>query len=434
MSFTETLLVQCLLFIPLPYILFAAFKSRRVMPLAVLQVLVGVVIGPSLFGRLYPEYFAEIFRPDMVSPLRGIALIAVLLFAFITGLHLDLTRLRGRAAALGMVAGASLVVPFVAGLGCGMWIVARDTLASAHPVVFIFAIGICTSVTAMPVLGAILREMDLLSHHIGQLALSLAAMNDAALWVMLTLLLAVLGSPGSAPALLLLLPVYLGVMFWIVPRLLDRVATRLTTRDGLSNSGLAIVGGLAVASALVAQVIGLEYILGAFIAGVALPPALREPTLARIETVTMTLLMPFFFTLTGLQTFIDLASPDFLAIFLVTTSLAVGAKIVGTAIAARAVGEPWPIAIGLGSLMQTKGLMEVVILTIFRENGLMSAQIFSALILTSLVCTALTMPLTNLALGRRAAAGPVDDTAHGALSPRDYSGFDRGRRSDQISE
>ena len=100
MSFTETLLVQCLLFIPLPYILFAAFKSRRVMPLAVLQVLVGVVMGPSLFGRVYPELFAEIFRPDTVAPLRGIALIAVLLFAFITGLHLDLTRLRGRAAAL----------------------------------------------------------------------------------------------------------------------------------------------------------------------------------------------------------------------------------------------------------------------------------------------------------------------------------------------
>ena len=434
MSFTQTLLVQCLLFIPLPYILFAAFKSRRIMPLAVLQVLVGVVMGPSLFGRLYPEFFGEIFRPDTVAPLRGIALIAVLLFAFITGLHLDLKRLRGRAAALGMVAGASLAVPFVAGLGCGMWIVARDPLASAHPVDFIFAIGICTSVTAMPVLGAILREMDLLSHHIGQLALSLAAMNDAALWVMLTLLLAVLGAPGAAPALLLLLPVYLGVMFWIVPRLLDRVATRLTTRDGLSNSGLAIVGGVAVASALVAQVIGLEYILGAFIAGVAIPAALRRATLDRIEIVTMTLLMPFFFTLTGLQTFIDLTSPDFLAIFLVTTSLAVGAKILGTAIAARAVGEPWPIAIGLGSLMQTKGLMEVVILTIFRENGLISAQIFSALILMSLVCTALTMPLTNLALGRRVAAVPADDILHGPSLPRDYQPFDRSRRGDQISE
>ena len=165
-----------------------------------------------------------------------------------------------------------MVVPFVAGLGCGIWLLSRDAMAGAHPLAFIFAIGICISVTAMPVLGAILREMDLLSHHIGQLALSLAAINDAALWVMLTLLLAVLGTPGSAPALLLLLPIYLGVMFWIVPRMLDRLPTSLTTRDGLSNSGLAVVGGVAVASALVAQVIGLEYILGAFIAGVALPP------------------------------------------------------------------------------------------------------------------------------------------------------------------
>src|SRR5438046_9385356 len=106
--------------------------------------------------RVYPDLFGQIFRPDMVSPLRGISLIAVLLFAFITGLHLDLTRLRGRAPALGIVSGASLAVPFVAGLGGGIWIVGRDELASAHPLVFIFASGICTTVTAMPVPGALL--------------------------------------------------------------------------------------------------------------------------------------------------------------------------------------------------------------------------------------------------------------------------------------
>jgi Kef-type K+ transport system membrane component KefB len=101
---------------------------------------------------------------------------------------------------------------------------------------------------------------------------------------------------------------------------------------------------------------------------------------------------------------------------------------------ASAVGEPWPVALGLGSLMQTKGLMEVVILTIFRDDGLISEQVFSALILMSLVCTALTMPLTNMALGRRAAAGPAGDTAQPPLLPRDYSGFERSRPSDQISE
>jgi Kef-type K+ transport system membrane component KefB len=164
MSFTERLLLQCLLFIPLPFILFAAFKSRRIVPLAVLQVLVGIVMGPSVFGQVSPEMFGAIFPPEMVKPLRGISVIAVLLFAFITGLHLDLARLRGRAQAVCVLAGASLVVPFVAGLGSGAWIASRDALASLHPLGFMLAIGICTSVTAMPVLGAILRELDLLSH------------------------------------------------------------------------------------------------------------------------------------------------------------------------------------------------------------------------------------------------------------------------------
>jgi Kef-type K+ transport system membrane component KefB len=118
----------------------------------------------------------------------------------------------------------------------------------------------------------------------------------------------------------------------------------------------------------------------------------------------MTLLMPFLFTLTGLKTFIDFGSTSFLEIFLVSTLAAVASKVVGTAVAARWTSEPWPIAIG--SLMQTKGLMEVVVLTIFRSAGLVSDQILSALILMSLVCTALTMPVTAIALGRRAAAGP----------------------------
>ena len=422
MSFTERLLLQCLLFIPLPFILCAAFKSRRIVPLAVLQVLVGISMGPSVFGRVSPEIFGAIFRPEMVKPLRGISVIAVLLFAFVTGLHLDLARLRGRVKAVCVLAGASLVVPFVAGLGSGAWIASRDALASVHPLGFMLAIGICTSVTALPVLGAILRELDLLSYHIGQLALSLAAVNNAALWVILTLLLAVLRAPGSAPALLLLLPVYLAAMFWVVRRLLGRAAEGLTQQGQLSDSGLAIVGGWAVASALVAEVIGLQFILGAFIAGVATPTALRGPTLDRIETVTMTFLVPFFFILTGLQTFIDLTSSDFLKFFVVTTAVAAGGMILGTAIVAHAVGEPWRVAIGLGSLMQTKGLMEVVIATIFRNNGLISERVFSALILMSLVCTTLTTPLTSWALGRRerpGAAGHAFPVPSNDASPPD---------------
>jgi Kef-type K+ transport system membrane component KefB len=404
MSLTQTLLVQFLLVVPLPFVLFAGFGSRRLVPLAVIQVLIGIALGPSVFGRLLPDAYGMIFRADTQAPLSGLAAIAVLLFSFVTGLHLDLSRLRGRGSSLSVIAGASLLVPFAAGFACGLWIAGQDAVAGAHPLTFAAAIGICTSVTAMPVLAAILREMGLLGHHIGQLALSLAAINDAVLWVALTLLLTKAGLSGASPYRLLLLPVYLALMIWVARPLLARRAASMLTDGQLKDSALAIVGGGAIASGLLAEAMGLEFILGAFLAGAIMPPALRKPTLDRLESVTMTLLMPFFFTLTGLRTFIDFGSTAFLVVFLLATLVAIGSKMAGTALAARWMGEPWRVALGLGSLMQTKGLMEVVILTIFRAAGMISTEIFSALILMSLVCTAMTMPLTALALRRRAVA------------------------------
>jgi Kef-type K+ transport system membrane component KefB len=193
-------------------------------------------------------------------------------------------------------------------------------------------------------------------------------------------------------------------MVWLVRPLLVRGVPHLLADGQLKDSGLAIVAAIAIASALLTEMMGIEFILGAFLAGVVMPAPLRKPTLDRLESVTMTLLMPFFFTLTGLRTFIDFGSTSFLAMFLLSTVVAMASKILGTALAARWVGEPWRVAFSLGSLMQTKGLMEVVILTIFRSAGFISSEIFSALILMSLVCTAMTMPLTALALPRRAAA------------------------------
>jgi Kef-type K+ transport system membrane component KefB len=243
--------------------------------------------------------------------------------------------------------------------------------------------------------------MKLLDHHVGQIALSLAGVNDAILWVALTLLLTTAGINGVSAGRLLFLPIYFVGMFWIVRSVLARVADHMLEHGRLKDSALAIIGGVAIGSALLAEIMGIEFILGAFLAGVVMPPKLREPTLDRLESVTMTLLMPFFFVLTGLKTFVDPGSTTFLEVFLLTTVIAVTSKVLGTALAARWVGESWPNAIGLGSLMQTKGLMEVVILTIFRSAGLISGEIFSALILMSLVCTALTMPMTAIALARR---------------------------------
>ena len=152
MKFTETLLV-----VPLPFVLFAAFGSRRVIPLAVMQVSIGTALGPSLFGRAFPELSGAIFRPDSLAPLAGLAIDRGAVVQLRHRPPSRPPRLRGRAPALGLVTGSSLLVTFVAGLGCGFWIAGKDAVAGANPLAFAVAIGICTSVTAMPVLGPILH-------------------------------------------------------------------------------------------------------------------------------------------------------------------------------------------------------------------------------------------------------------------------------------
>jgi Kef-type K+ transport system membrane component KefB len=165
-----------------------------------------------------------------------------------------------------------------------------------------------------------------------------------------------------------------------------------------------------IASALSTEAIGPRYILGAFVTGAIMPENLRKPILDRLHGLTVAQLIPFFFTLAGLHTFIDLGSPAFLAIFVIARTVAVVGITGGTAVAGRLVGEPWPFALGLGVLLQTKGLMELIVLTILLDGKIISSNVFAALIVMAVVGTALAMPLARLMLGlanRRQPSGPT---------------------------
>jgi len=415
-------LIQAIVVVALPVAVLRFSRLKGVVPLVVIQIVVGIALGPSLFGRLAPEYYQLFFNQTALAPLSGIGSVAVLIFGLITGLHLDPETFRGNGRATSIVAVASVVVP--ASLGClvGYWILARhpeELAPGINPTEFAAAVGICTGVTALPVLGAVLREMDLLGRRIGHLALGIAGINDAALWILLGVLLtAVAGHAAGGIGViisLVLLPVYLLVMTRVVRPLLGRLVTCRMQNGEVRERALAVVGAVAIASALVTEVMGLHYILGAFVAGVVTPEHLRKPILDRLQVMTVALLMPFFFMLTGLRTLIDPASPAFLEIFVAATAVAVVGKVGGSAVASRFTGESWPTALGLGALLQTKGLMEVIVLTILLDAGIISANVFAALILMAVVSTALAMPLARVMLaqttGRRSAepaglAGP----------------------------
>jgi len=399
-------LFQALVFVTVPFALSRFMRSRGVVPLVVIQILVGVALGPSIFGRVAPESFQFLFNPEMLARLSGAASIAVLFFGFITGLHMEADTFLGRGRAFCLVATASVAVPTLLGFLGGLWIATRhpDELGSrADPMQFAMAIAICVGVTALPVLGAILRETGLLGRRIGDLALGIAAVNDAALWLLLAALMtSVAGRAPGEPSVILtlvVLPIYLGIMMRILrPWLTRRTLTALMPDGTVGESALVVVCMIVIGSAIITQAIGLHYIFGAFIAGAIMPRELRQPILDRLQVMTVGVLMPVFFILTGLRTLVAPTSLTFLEIFIVTTALALLGKVGGTAVTARLVGEPWRSALGLGALVQTKGLMEVIVLTIMLDRNVISGTLFSALTLMAIVSTSLAMPLLRFAL------------------------------------
>ena len=405
-------LVLALVVVALPVVVLRFSGLKGMVPLVVIQIMVGIALGPSVFGRVAPELFQMFINPASIASIAGIASIAVLIFGLITGLHLGPGILRDNGRMFSAVAAARIMIPTALGCLAGYWILARHPeelppgISSAE---FAVAIGICTGLTALPVLGAILREMDLLGSRIGHLALGIAGINDAAIMMLLSVLLTAragqMAGGSFGLATLLLVPLYLVFMLWVVRPLLGRmVVARM--RDGMIDErALAVVGAVTIASALATEAIGLHYIMGAFVTGTVMPVNLRKPILDRLQVLTVTLLMPFFFTLTGLRTLIDPGSSAFLEVFVVATAVAVLGVVGGTAVAARLTGASWPFALGLGALLQTKGLMEVIVLTVLLDAGIISTNVFAALVLMAVVTTALAMPLARLVLAREAVAG-----------------------------
>jgi Kef-type K+ transport system membrane component KefB len=415
MSVSSIFLLQAFVIIAVPVALLRASGLKGLMPLVAVQILVGIALGPSFFGKVAPGYFPIFASPAVLSSLTGLATIAVMIFGLISGLHVDPAIFNGKERIFWPIAIANVAFPFTLGYGAGYWILTaypNELLPGVTPVVFISAMGISLSMKALPVLGALLGEMNLLGSRIGQLALGVAGVNDIALWVLLGVLLtaAAAGRAGqghgtSGAYLLLLAPVYLVLMVRVVrPTLAKMVTARLGDGDEVTTRAAVVVGAATIASALATELMGLHFIIGAFLIGAIMPANLHKPILDRLQVMTLALLMPFFFALTGMRTLIDLSSPALMQIFAIAIGVGAVGIIGGTAVTARLFGQTWPFGFALGSLLQAKGLTELIVLTVLLDAGIISPRIFAAMILMALFSTALAMPLARLALARTSPA------------------------------
>lgn len=401
MSSSTTFLVQAFILIGLPPGLWNYTGIKRFAPLVVVQIIVGILLGPSVLGHFVPDIYAALFPSDSVAALNALSSFAIVLFALTLGVHFSGATIRGRGRAFTALSVGNVVIPTLIGAAIGWWATSFPGVVGpkSTSVEFSLAIGICLGITALPVLGATLKEMQMLDHRIGHTALGLAVVSDLTLWLLLSALLAHRGINGDHEWALLRLaiggPIYLLVIWFAV-----RILSRLAASEYVGARHIVLACCFAFASAAVTDTLGLHSVLGAFIAGAVLPRKWREKIIESLEVVSFTLLLPFFFMSNGLKVLIDFSAAEFNEILIAAILAGIIGKVAGTAIPSRLSGSAWGEALCLGFLMQTKGLMEMIVLMILLENEVITRTAFSALVLAAVATTALSMPFAKFALTR----------------------------------
>jgi Kef-type K+ transport system membrane component KefB len=368
------------------------------------EVIAGILLGPSFLGWVAPAAYAAVLPSSVVPALEGVAQVGVVLYMFLVGLELGPDRLRGRIGTAVFVAEAGIAVPFALGAVLALYLYPRFSTPDVPFTSFWLFVGIAMSITAFPVLARILTDQRLARTDLGSVALSAAAVADVTAWCLLAFVVGVVQpESGSAFAVTVATAGFVAVMIVVVRPFVTRVAERSTTDDPGWRTIALVLTALA-AAAYVTEAIGVHAIFGAFMLGAVLPSESRLAAVlhGRFERVVTVLLLPAFFALTGLRTELGLVSTsaDWVAVTLVVL-LATCGKFGSTLVAARWCGLPWRTSAALGVLMNTRGLMEIIVLNVGLALGVISPRLFTIFVLMAIVTTLATTPVL------KALAGPA---------------------------
>ena len=363
------------------------------------EIVAGILLGPSLLGWLAPNASMALFPPDSLGPLNALGQAGVLLFMFLVGLKLDLANVWARGRPVLMIAHASIAVPLILGAGLALCLYPSLSDTGVTPTVFALFTGVAMGVTALPVLARILEESQLSGTPIGTVTLASAALKDVTVWCLLAGVIALNTHTAVLGELVLTLVatgLFVFVMLGLVRRTFYLLEVRYRRRGRLTDDMLALMLLAMVGSAWITEWLGVHALFGAFLAGVALPKDsdLVSDVSAKLDGVTTTILLPIFFASTGLRTSFGLIhGTELWYYFGLILLVAVVGMWGGTTLAARFAGMPWVESTTIGILMNTRGLMEIVILNIGRDMGIISTTMFAMMVLMTLATTFMTMPL-----------------------------------------
>lgn len=370
-------------------------------PTVIGEILAGIVLGPSLLGKIWPAGFGFLFAPASLDSIYILSQIGLVLFMFIIGLELDLSSLKHKLSQTFVISNVSIIIPFFGGMLLSYFI--YEEFAAGHTGFLSFSlfIGISMSITAFPVLARIVQEKGLTKTHLGTISIASAAIGDVTAWCLLAAVIAIAktGSFISSIYTIMCAVAYVTVMLLVVKPFLKRIGAIYSNMEVMNKSIFAFFILIVISSAFITQYIGIHALFGAFLAGVIMPPfpKFRQMLIERIEDISVTLFLPLFFVYTGLNTEIGLLNtPHLWTVCGLITLTAISGKFIGSALPAKVVGESMPDSLSIGVLMNTRGLMELIVLNIGFEMKILPPTIYVMLVIMAVVTTFITTPTLSL--------------------------------------
>ena len=380
--------------------LFGWLFAKMQQPTVIGEIVAGIVLGPSVLGHLLPSVSAFLFPFDSLQNINMLSQFGLILFMFAIGMELNITEVRQKLKETILISHTSTIFPFFLGMVTAYFLYNKYAYESTPFLSFALFVSIALSITAFPVLARIIQEKGLTKTHLGTISLAGAANGDITAWCLLAVVVAIAqaGSMLSAIYNIGFSFIYLLLMFTVIRPFLRMIGHIYHNKEVVDKGLVAFMFLLLIVSSYLTEILGLHALFGAFVAGVVMPDNIkfRKIMTEKVEDVSLALFLPLFFVSTGLRTEIGLLnSPELWYMCGIFILVAIIGKFGGSLVAARFVGETWKDSLYIGALMNTRGLMELVVLTIGYDMKILTPPIFVMLVLMTLVTTFMTTPLIS---------------------------------------
>lgn len=370
-------------------------------PAVIGEILAGIVLGPSLLGHFFPGTFQALFPTYSLGIIQMLSQIGLILFMFVVGMELNLKSVLNRAGDALLISHASIIFPFSCGVALAYLLYPMYETHDIGFLSFSLFIGITMSITAFPVLARIVQERGIHKTHVGTIVITCAAVDDITAWCILAAVIAIVkaGSVASSLYVILMAVAYVVIMLKVIRPFLSRIADLQSEKGKLSMSMISLFLIVLFLSSYATEIIGIHALFGAFMMGVIMPssPKFRGMFINRMEDIVLVLFLPLFFVFTGLRTQIGLLNEwSMWGVCLLITVVATVGKLIGSSLSARFVNLSWKDSLVIGTLMNTRGLMQLVVLNIGYDLGVLSPQIFAMMVIMAIATTFFASPMLDL--------------------------------------